>query len=312
MTRLARTDLPTSDKVELASAAISGQGNYGAMTALGELYDISRPTVYDAKATAEAILARHFESKITAATHILVDDAQIKRAIVALRAMSPNAIRPIEDMLPILYPSIHMPSYGVIHQILMEAEKNAAIFNGKADLSQIHIGALDEMFSQGDPVLAGIDLETGYLFSLSLEDGRNGADWEKILLQGKNQGLALEIVVKDAAKGIASGVNLAFPGAEQRDDCFHALYEMNNRRLILERSAYGAMSREFEAQEELDKAQQKGCDSSKKLETDLQVAQQKCLRAMEIHDAFEQAMREAQDAMVVEINNSSMFTVVLR
>ncbi len=34
----------------------------------------------------------------------MVDEAQLDRAIVALRAMSANSIRAIEDMLPILYP----------------------------------------------------------------------------------------------------------------------------------------------------------------------------------------------------------------
>ena len=297
MTRLTRTDLSTSDKVELASTAIALQENYGATTTLGKLFGITRPTVYEAKATAEEVLGRYFGSEITDATHVFVDDAQIKRAIVALRTMSPNAIRPIEDLLPILYPLIHTPSYGVIHQILKVAEKNAAVFNEKADLSQIHVGALDEMFSQGDPVLAGVDLETGYLFLLSLEASRSGSDWEKTLVQGKSQDLALEIVIKDAARGIADGVNRVFPDAEQRDDCFHAHYAMNKRRLILERRAYGAISQELEIQNNLEKALLGGRDSLEKLEAHLQASRQRCLRAMKVHDLFEQAMREVQEVM---------------
>ena len=297
MASLTQIDLSTSDKVELASAAITLQENYGATTTLGKFFGISRPTVYEAKATAKKVLGRHFESEITDATHVFVDDAQLKRAIVALRIMSPNAIRPIEDLLPILYPSIHTPSYGVVQQILAVAEKNASAYNEKADLSQIHVGALDEMFSQGDPVLAGVDLETGYLFLLSLEANRGGSDWEKTLKQGNNQGLALEIVVKDAARGIADGVNRVFPDAEQRDDCFHAHYAMSKHRLILERRAYGAISRELELQNKLEKAQQRGHDSLIELETSLRAKRQRCLYAMELHDLFEQAMREVQDAM---------------
>ena len=55
------------------------------------------------------------------------------------------------------------------------------------------------------------------------------------------------MVVKDAAAGIAAGVREVFPEAEQRDDCFHALYEMNKVRRCLERRAYGAIGREIEA-----------------------------------------------------------------
>ena len=297
MTRLTRTELPTFDKVDLAAAAITNRGEYGTVTDLSRLYGVSRPTVYEAKTTAEELLVRHFGGKITNATYMLVDDAQLKRAIVTLRAIAPNSLRAIEDVLPILYPPVDTPSYGIIQQIVVEAEKNAANFNVNSDLSRIHIGALDEMFSQGDPVFAGVDLETGYLFTLSLEEHRGGDDWEKILAQGKDQGLVLEIVVKDAARGIADGVNRIFPGAEQRDDCFHAHYEMGKRRLILERRAYGAMAREIEAQEKLDKAQREGGNTLNELDANLQAAKQKCLSAMATHDTFEQAMREVQEAM---------------
>ena len=69
---------------------------------------------------------------------------------------------------------------------------------------------------------------------------------EKLAL-GQAQGLELSVVVKDAARGIAAGVSEVFPRAEQRDDCFHLLYEMNKVRRRLERRAYGAIEREGEA-----------------------------------------------------------------
>ena len=71
----------------------------------------------------------------------------------------------------------------------------------------VHAGALDEMFSQGDPFLAGVD--HGYLFGLSLRETRSGEDWAEVLQQGKERGLNLEIAVKDAAKGILFAVVVA-------------------------------------------------------------------------------------------------------
>ena len=99
--------------------------------------------------------------------------------------------------------------------------------------------------------MAGVDLNSGYLFSLALREGRSGADWADVLGEGKAQGLALETVVKDAALGIDAGVREVFPDAERRDDCFHALYEMNKVKRRLEQRAYGAISAEFEAQKKL-------------------------------------------------------------
>ena len=222
MTVLQRTDLTTSQKIQCAAAAVAGQHAHGSKTALSETYEISRPTVYAVGAAAESVLRSHFESPLLqgAAVDVRVDDAQLRRAVVALRVLAPNAIRPIEDLVPLLYPGVKV-SYGTIQQMLAEAEGRAARFNAQVSLGGVEAGALDEMFSQGEPVLAGVDLDSGYLFGLSLSPTRDGEAWAELLRAGQAQGLS--VVVKDAARGIAAGVSEVFPHAEQRDDCFHVL-----------------------------------------------------------------------------------------
>src|ERR671915_1915500 len=101
------------------------------------------------------------------------DPAQVQRTVVALRVMAPNALGPIEDMIPIMYPGVRL-SYGKVQSMAAEAEAQAAAF--KADLSGVRAGALDELFSQGEPVLAGVDLDHGYLFGLALRETRRGED----------------------------------------------------------------------------------------------------------------------------------------
>ena len=248
MTVLQRTDLTTSQKIQCAAAAVAGQHAHGSKTALSERYEISRPTVYAVGAAAESVLRSHFETPLLqgAAVDVRVDDAQLRRAVVALRVLAPNAIRPIEDLVPLLYPGVKV-SYGTIQHMLVEAEARAARFNAQASLGGVEAGALDEMFSQGEPVLAGVDLDSGYLFGLSLSATRDGDAWAQLLREGQCQGLELSVVVKDAARGIAAGVSEVFPRAEQRDDCFHVLYEMNKVRRRLERRAYAAIEREGEA-----------------------------------------------------------------
>ena len=250
MTVLQRTDLTTSQKIQCAAAAVAGQDEHGSKTALSEAYEISRPTVYAVGAAAESVLRTHFDTPLLqgAAVDVRVDDAQLRRAVVALRVLAPNAIRSIEDLLPLLYPGVKV-SYGTIQQRLVEAEGEAARFNAKASLGAVKSGALDEMFShgQGEPVLAWVDLDSGYLFGLSLSATRDAGAWSGVLGEGQAQGLELSVVVKDAARGIAAGVSEVFPHAEQRDDCFHVLYEMNKVRGRLERRAYGAIEREGEA-----------------------------------------------------------------
>lgn len=298
MTVLQRTDLTTSQRIECAAAAVARQHQHGSKTALSETYEISRPTVYAVGATAQSVLRAHFEAPLLggAGVTVRVDDAQLRRAVVALRVLAPNAIRPIEDLLPVLYPGVQV-SYGTIQAMLVEAEARAGRLNAQAPLVGIEAGALDEMFSQGEPVLAGVDLDSGYLFGLSLSATRDGGAWAQLLREGQAQGLGLSVVVKDAAKGIAAGVAEVFPDAEQRDDCFHVLYEMNKVRRKLERRAYAAIEREGEALGRLGKIRARDKAHRRKAKCALRKARRQCTEAIERFDAFEAAMDTVRGAL---------------
>jgi hypothetical protein len=206
MTRLHRTALTLSEKIECAVRALAHHEEPGVITDLSREFGLSRPTVYEVKETTAEVLKAHFEKSGLGGQPVcvVVDEAQLRRTLVARRAMSPNALRPIEDMLPIIYPGV-APSFGKIQSITARAEANATVFNAQADLSKIRAGALDELFSQGDPVLGGVDLDSGYLFGLSLRASRSGADWAEVLKAGQAQGLDLSVVVNDAGLGIDAG-----------------------------------------------------------------------------------------------------------
>ena len=59
MTRLQRTELTLAQKIHCAAQALGRQA-HGVITALSMELGVSRPTVYEAAATAEAVLAHHF------------------------------------------------------------------------------------------------------------------------------------------------------------------------------------------------------------------------------------------------------------
>ena len=299
MTGLNKTDLPTSHKVQLAASALAGQGLYGAVTDLAATFDVSRPTVYGAAQAAEDVLTQYFEASVTGEQSIVVDERQLARMVIGLRIVAPNSIRAIEDLIPIVYPGVQI-SYGKIQQILVEAEARAAKFNAGCDLSDIEAGALDEMFSQGKPVLAGVDLDSGFLFSLALRESRSGDDWAEVLKTAKAQGLDLLKVVKDAALGIEAGVSSVFPDAEQRDDCFHAFYRMAKLKQYLERRGYGAINREQEAKEKLEKIRRTGKGNLDQAEEKLAAAKRNCAETLALHDDFETAMREEMEAAIKE------------
>lgn len=293
MTCLQRTDLTTARKIQCAAQALARQA-HGVITALSREFGLSRPTIYEAAATAEAVLAQHFQQG--ALETVAVDEAQLRRAVIALRVVAPNSIRAIEALIPVRYPGQRL-SYGKLQQWLVEAEGHARGFNAPVSLAGIRAGALDELFSQGEPVLAGIDLDSGYRFARAAGEDRSAATWAQLLHPGRAQGLALEVVVKDAAKGIAAGVTAVFPAAEQRDDCFHARYEMGKVRQRLERRAYAAIQREAEVLDQLQRTRAKERKRRRQRKQKLAWARRQCHQAIADYDTFAAAVDQAQAAM---------------
>ena len=109
MTGLHRTPLTTSQKIECVAKALVGQEASGGIAGLSREYEVSRPTVYAAKVAASEVLREHFEEPESDPTvWVKVDKAQLRRAVVALRVMAPNALRPIEDLIPIVYPGVRI------------------------------------------------------------------------------------------------------------------------------------------------------------------------------------------------------------
>lgn len=222
---------------EIAIQALAGQGEYGLIAELTRQYGISRSQVRDLRERAKAALDNEFADSKSEDMLFPLTKQNIKRAIIGLRVVGPNSIRDIVALLPIPYGK-HC-AYGTIWQVLHEAEQRAEAFLSSVDLSGIHNVALDEMFSQGNPVFGGIDLDTQYLFQLQKQPSRTGEDWALSLSEFRDeQNLFPERVVKDAGSGLAKGVEAVWPHATVHDDLFHAVYMMGKEAYHLERRAY--------------------------------------------------------------------------
>ena len=203
--------------------------------------------------------------------------------------------------MPIMFPGT-TTSCGKIYEWLRDAELRAAQFNASVRLNRIKAVALDEMFSQRRPVLAGAGLDSGYLFALEHRLTRTAEDWADVLGKCKAQGLELEVTVQDAAGGIAAGVRSVYPKAEQRDDCFHAHYEMGKQLQRLEKKAYGAIAKEEQARRDIEKLKlsSKGTRAERRsLDGKLAWAVRRCNRVLERHDIFAAAAEKIREAMEV-------------
>jgi predicted transcriptional regulator len=106
MTGLHRTPLTASQKTRCAATALAGQEVHGTISEVSREFGISRLTVYEAGNAAGEVVREHFEQDESTyrAVRVEIDESLLERAVVALRVMAPNAIRPIEELLPISYP----------------------------------------------------------------------------------------------------------------------------------------------------------------------------------------------------------------
>lgn len=253
MPLLERTSLNPSDKPDFVRRAVACQA-WGDISRLSFEFNVSRNTIGKVRAlgleSLTELLETSYEQKLT------VDSAQIDRAIVALSITAPNSIRAIEDLIPLIYPKVTR-SFGYIQGLLKKAQANAATFNAQVDLSGIKSAAIDETFCQNEPVLAGIDLDSGFLALLSHEIHRDGETWARVLNNAKAQGMVLSHVVKDGALAMTCAVNAVYPDAEQRDDIFHAKYIASKAVNKTEKRAYRLITVEEAAEKALAKALRK-------------------------------------------------------
>ncbi|MBL0711119.1 MAG: transposase [Colwellia sp.] len=288
---LDRTQLNSSDKLHLLAKSSVCQA-YGDISQLSTEFNVSRKVIYKSKKDAHDILS----AALTPAGNskqINVDTQQLKRTIVALSIAGVNFIRSIENMIPIIYPGVTC-SFGSIQALQIEAQTNAQAFNRTVELNTIDSGAIDEVFCQGEPVLAGIDLDSGYVFSLAHELYRDGDTWANTLNKAKSQGLDLKHIVKDGATGMAKGVKEVFPSVEQRDDAFHALYITTKSLGKVEKRAYRHIEQEHKLMRDIEKA--KG-DEKATLVAELCLVSEACRKAVSRYDFAQAGYRYLQRAL---------------
>ena len=288
--------LPPSSSLVLALSALQRQGEYGAVTDLAGEHGVSRHAVYSLRDRARAALEDEFIAPDRAPVgsfQLTVTEADIARTVIALRVVTPASIRDEVAMLPIIYGTGW--SFGKIQGVLVEAGRRAAELSASQDLSSIECAALDEMFSQGRPVFAGIDLDTQYLFQLEVHETRSGEAWSTSLGRLRDgQGLRPQSVVKDAGTGLAKGVGDAFPGVQEHDDLFHAKQAMGKVALRLERSAYAAIAHVDALEGKRAKHADGPSSLRRSLGQQLAHARKHEAKAIERYDRFEDLRREAE------------------
>ena len=117
-------------------------------------------------------------------------------------------------------------SPGTVHNILQEAVDKARAINAAEDLSTIRVGAHDEIYQAGRPVLVGAEVESLYCYLLAEAQHCDQTTWGVHLLDLERQGLHPDSTIADGGTALRAGQAEAWPKVPCHGDVFHAEREL--------------------------------------------------------------------------------------
>jgi hypothetical protein len=214
------------------------------ITALALANGVSRKFVSEQKsvvqeAVEQVFAARNGEGKVLFT--LPVTQKWLEQFMLELVLVGRSSTRAVWEIIADLFPTT--VAVGTIHNVVRTAALAACAANAQEDLSGIRVGAHDEIFQAGQPVLGGVDVRSTYCYLLHLATGRGETDWGVPLLELGAKGLHLSSTIADFAPGLRAGQAAAWPGVRCDGDVFHVTLEAGRVATYLEHRALGAMAR---------------------------------------------------------------------
>ena len=212
---------------------------------LASQHQVSRKFVYQQQAKALGALEDAFAPTAASAPEVLfhlpLTRSWLRQFVLVAVLVGRSSLRGAQEMLDCL---LGLPvSLGWIHSVVTDAIDRARPINDAQDLSRVASAALDEIFQNGRPVLAAVDVESTYCCLLGQEDHRDGDTWGVRLLElQQRQGFAPAWTIGDGGKGLRCGVKQALPGVPCDADVWHPLRDLGECVRFLENRAYDAMT----------------------------------------------------------------------
>lgn len=175
-----------------------------------------------------------------------VTKSWLEQAALSLMLICHSSLRGVSEFFRDLfdYPLAHTS----VRNLFSGAVAKARAQNAAVDLGQIRIGALDEIFQNGRPVLVGADVASTFCYLLSQEEHRDAETWGIRLLELTDRGFAPEATIADFGTGLRAGQKEALPDVPCRGDLFHAVKDLGDVVTTLENRAYRAIDEHLDWQ----------------------------------------------------------------
>jgi hypothetical protein len=232
--------LPPQQRQELALQVLAGSQPFAQ---LARQHQVSRKFLYQQADTAQLALEDAFDPPQPAEQilfHLPVTKAWLRQLVLALVLACHSPYRGVIALLGDLFDT--KLSLGTVPNVVQAAVARARKINGSYDLAGVRIGAHDEIFQAGRPVLVGVDTASTFCYLLSAEEHRDADTWGVRLLEWAECGFAPEATVADFGTGLRAGQELALPQVPCRGDVFHLVHDFEQAVSYLENRAYDALN----------------------------------------------------------------------
>ncbi len=224
---------------------------WGIVTWMAEVFELSRPGLYDLVDRVTKRLLPEAEPLTLMAPEPRVSSNRLARTVLMVSLPGKMAIRPLRHVLAEAFAETR--SIGWISELLRDAGHKAGNILTEIDTSPLGtvIVARDETFFQGYPLLLVIDpVSTVIVFAQASPD-RQADTWGAALLIAQEQGMTIGGLVEDMARMYAKSQTEAELEVPVQKDIWHIQRDGGQLLRNLERAAFRATRRVIELEKAL-------------------------------------------------------------
>ena len=236
-----RPDLSPPTRIEIVKLAWLNQGIYGKMTEIAQAFQISRTFLY------QLLLAANLQLEVLFGDEkrLLQKDRQhFEHLLLLLRLEGNCSLLSIASILKAL--EYHPNSVGYLSQFFHSAGQtlpSTLLMPSKKLVFYLS----DEIFAIHAPILVTIDAQSTAILNIELASDRSAETWRAHFEALEHHHFVSLGMASDRGTGLVAGYQTACDMAWWVADYFHEFRDLFDLLHRLERKAYGAMDKEYEA-----------------------------------------------------------------
>ena len=231
---------------------------------LADRHQVSRKFVYQQKAKAAEALRETFSpapQDREALFHLPVSRHWLRQFVLAQVLIGHTSFRGVSEILDAAF---DFGGLGVatVHNIIQDAVDSARRINDVHGLSGIRVGAHDEIYQSGRPVLVGADIHSTFCYLLAAEDACDETSWGVHLLELAEKGLRPDRTIADGGKALRAGQAAAWPAIPCNGDVFHAERDLATLARYLDNRAAGCTAERQKLEGRMSRLKRRGKGNS--------------------------------------------------